>query len=82
MSGRRLTICSSHSLELTNGQTPGDRLGSFTCFSNMGKSVVNYLVFSRSLMKNITKFKVLSPNFDSKHAPITATFKSSLVKFG
>ena len=33
-------------------------------------------------MKNIIKFKVLPPNFDSKHAPITATFKSSFVKFG
>ena len=33
-------------------------------------------------MKNIINFKVLPPIFDSKHAPITATFKSSFVKFG
>ena len=33
-------------------------------------------------MKNFINFKVLPPNFDSKHAPITATFKSSFVKFG
>ena len=81
-SGRKLlTICSSHSLELANGQTPGDRLGNFTCFNNMGASVVDYPVLSRPLMKNIN-FKVLPLNFDSKHAPITATFKSSFVKFG
>ena len=82
-SGRKsLTICSSHSLELANGQTPGDRLGNVTCFNNMRASVVDYLVLSRPLMKNITNFKVLPPNFHSKHAPITATFKSSFVKFG
>ena len=43
---------------------------------------MDYLVLSRPLMKNIINFKVLPPNFDSKHAPITAAFKSSFVKFG
>ena len=82
-SGRKsLTICSSHSLELANGQTPGDRFGNFTCFNNMRASVVDYLVLSRPLLKNIVNFKVLPPNFHSKHTPITATFKSSFVKFG
>ena len=33
-------------------------------------------------MKNVIKFKVPPPNFNSKHATITATFKSSFVKFG
>ena len=77
-----LTIYSSHSFEIANGQTPGDRLVNFTCFNNMGASVVDYLVLSRSLTKNIIKFKVLPPSFDSKHAPVTATFISSFVKFG
>ena len=82
-SGRKLlTICSSHSLEFANGQAPGDRFRNFTYFINMGASVVDYLVLSRSLIKNIINFQVLPPNFDSKHAPITATFKSSFVKFG
>ena len=82
-SGRKLlTICSSYSLEIANGQTPGGRLGNFTCFNNREASVVDYLVLNRSIMKNVIKFKVLPPNFDSKHAPITTTFKSSFVKFG
>ena len=83
-SGRKLLIlCSSHSLEITNGQTTGDRHGSFTCFNNrVVASVVDYLVLGRSLLKNVIKFKVLPLNFNSKHAPITATFKSSFVKFG
>ena len=47
-SGKKfLTVCSRHSLELAHGQTPGDRLGNFTCFKNMGASVVDYLVLSR-----------------------------------
>ena len=50
--------------------------------NNRGSSVVNYLVWSRPLMKNAIQFKVLPSNFDSKHAPITATSKSSFVKFG
>ena len=32
-------------------------------------------------MKNVVNFKVLPINFNSEHAPITATFKSSFVKF-
>ena len=47
----------------------------------MEAGVMDYLVSSMPLMKNIINFKVLSPNFDSKHVPITATFKSSLVTF-
>ena len=77
-----LTICSSHRLQIANSQTPGDRLGNFTCFKNRGASFADYLVLSRSLMKNFIKLKVLPPNFDSNHAPITATFKNSFVKFG
>ena len=81
-SGRKLsTIYSSHSLEIANGQTPAGRLGNFICFINMGVSVVDYVVLSKSLMKNIIKFKVLPTNFDSKYTLITATFKSSFVKF-
>ena len=50
--------------------------------STIGRQVLDYLVLGMSLMKNIMKFKVLPPNFDSKHVPITATFNSSFVKFG
>ena len=82
-SGRKLsTVCSSHRLEIANGQIPGDKRGNFTCFNHRAESDADYLVLGRSLMKNIMKFKVLPANFDSKNAPITATFKSSFVKFG
>ena len=47
----------------------------------MGASVVDYLVLSGPLVKNIN-FKVLPSNFDSKHASMTAIFKSCFIKFG
>ena len=48
----------------------------------MGAIVVDYLVLSRPLMKNIN-FKVLPHQlWFQAYAPITATFKSSFVKFG
>ena len=49
-------------------------------FNSRGKSVVNYLVLNKSYVKNVTNFKVLPPNFNFEHAPITASFISSFVK--
>ena len=81
--GRKLlTICSSHGLEVANAQTFGDWPEDFFMIQSYGASVVDYLVLSRPFMKNNINFKVLPPNFDFKHATITATFKSSFVKFG
>ena len=76
--GRKLIkLCNNHSLRVANGQTPGDRVGNYTCFNNGGASVVDYLLTEILLHKNILDFKVLPPEFDSKHAPITTTFKIS-----
>ena len=67
-----IKLCNNHSLRVANGGTPGDRGGNYTCFNNGGASVVNYLLTEIPLHKNILDFKVLPPEFDSKHAPITA----------
>ena len=43
--GRKLIkLCNNHSLSVANGQTPGDRVGNYTCFNNGGASVVDYLL--------------------------------------
>ena len=74
--GRKLIkLCKNHSLRVANGQTPGDRVGNYTCFNNRGASVVESLLTEIPLHKNILDFKVLPPEFDSKHAPVTTTFK-------
>ena len=70
-----IKLCNNHSLSVANGQIPGDRVGNYTCFNNGGASVVDYLLTEIPLHKNILDFKVLSPEFDSKHPPITTTFK-------
>ena len=75
--GRKLIkLCNNYNLRVANGQTPGDRLGNYTCFNNGGASVVDYLLMEDSLNDNILNFIVLPPEFDSKHAPITTTFKT------
>ena len=47
--------------------TPGDRVENYTCFNNGGASVADYLLTEIPLQKNILDFKVLPPEFDSKH---------------
>ena len=75
-SGRKLVkICNNLNLSVANGDPPGDIIGNWTCFNNGGVSVVDYLLAESPLFKNILNFTVLSPEFDSKHAPITLTFK-------
>ena len=72
-----IKLCNNHSLRVANGQTPGDRVGNYSCFNNCGASVVDYLLTEIPLHKNVLDSKVLPPEFDSKHAPITTTFKIS-----
>ena len=49
-SGRKLlNICHNHNLNIANGQIPGDRLGNFTCFSNLGASVVDYFLANSNI---------------------------------
>ena len=49
-SGRKLlNICHNHNLNIANGQIPGDRLGNFTCFNNLGASVVDYFLANSNI---------------------------------
>jgi len=60
-----------------NGRFSGDRCGEFTCFSNDGTSVVDYMIASSMLFKYITDFKVLNID-ESDHFPICVVFLISL----
>ena len=46
------------------------------CFNKSGASVVDYVLAEISIYKNITQFKVLPPEYDSKHAPIIIIVKA------
>ena len=70
-----LKLCNNHNLKIANGQTPGDGVGNYTCFNQGGASVVDYLLAENSIHQKVENLKILPPEFDSKHAPITATFR-------
>ena len=36
-----IKVCNNRNLRITNGQTPRDRMGNFTCFNINGASVVD-----------------------------------------
>ena len=48
-----LKICHNHNLNIANGQIPGNRLGNFTCFNNIGANVVDYLLAGSNIWEKI-----------------------------
>ena len=70
-----MKLCNNHHLKIANGQTTGDREGSYTCFNRGAASVVDYLLVENSIHKKVENLKILLPEFNSKHTPITATFR-------
>ena len=56
------------------GKNPEDRVGNYTCFHQERASVVDYLLVENPIHKKVENLKILPPEFDSKHTPITATF--------
>ena len=36
-----IKLCNNHNLRIANGQTPGDKIGNFTCFNNSCARVVD-----------------------------------------
>ena len=54
--GRTLVnFCCSHDMHILNGRF-NDHEGNYTCFSSDGASVVDYIIASEELFKNITFF--------------------------
>ena len=69
--GRKLIkICTDNNMYILNGRTLGDLLGSPTCFSPKGKSVVDYFLCSQNIMPMIIKFHVDNLTVFSDHCPI------------
>jgi hypothetical protein len=76
--GRKLKqICQGFDLQIANGRAPGDRLGNYTCYTNKGSSVVDYVICDQSFLKNITKLNILPPEFGSVHTPLSIKIKCS-----
>ena len=71
-----MKLCNHCNLKIANGQSPGDRIRHFAWFNNSGASVVDYVLAETSIYENIIQFKVLPPEYDSKHAPIIIIVKA------
>ena len=49
-SGRTLLkLCNKHNLRIANGQTPGDRLGNYTCYNFQRANVVGHLLVEETI---------------------------------
>ena len=67
-------MCCVFDTHILNGRFPGDKDGQFTCISNDGASVVDYMIASSELFDHIINFKVLDRG-ESDHFPITCQMK-------
>ena len=75
-----LKICQNYTLRILNGRTLGDLEGNFTCKKYNGKSTVDYMLTSKSLMDNVGYFKIMTDSdlIDSElsdHYPLLASLK-------
>ena len=67
-----LNMCISSNLRIVNGRTGSDkRVGSFTCYTPRGCSVVDYFVVSQNLMESISDMSVHNLTEHSDHCPIS-----------
>ena len=71
-----LDTCRSLDRNIVNGRKTGDPFGKLTCFKWNGNSVVDYLITSSSVFKNISSFEVgeFLP-WLSDHCPLYFTAK-------
>ena len=69
---------------IANGRCGADRLiGDFTCTTSRGQSLVDYVLVSRCLLKQIEMFEVRDPNILSDHSLVSFSFRTeSAMQYG
>lgn len=74
-------LCISSRMRILNGRILGDSFGKFTCQKPTGASVVDYMVASDELLKDINYFHVhpFMPLFSDCHSKISVSIKSSVI---
>ncbi|XP_060562301.1 uncharacterized protein LOC132721934 [Ruditapes philippinarum] len=65
-----VNLCCLFDIHILNGRFEGDIDGNFTCFSNDGASLVDYMIASSNLFSYIRNFCVLDRD-DSDHFPLS-----------
>ena len=76
-----LSICQGSDIAITNGRTPGNSSGCFTCHTIKGKSVVDYLLASTHLMHAATGLSVEQLPPESDHLSTDALTRSAGSEF-
>ena len=73
-------LCISTRTRILNGRMLGDSFGKFTCQKSTGTSVVDYMIASEELMKDIIYFHVhqFQPLLSDCHSKISACIKASV----
>ncbi len=62
VSGKELVeLCKSANLRICNGRTVGDLCGDFTVIKDTGKSVVDYTIVGKNILRNIVHLKIEDP---------------------
>ncbi|MEW8547303.1 MAG: hypothetical protein AB2693_27665, partial [Candidatus Thiodiazotropha sp.] len=76
-----LDLCISGRLRILNGRSTGDSYGKFTCQKPTGASVVDYVILSEELIKEIIYFHVhpFKPMFSDCHSKISFNLKASYI---
>ena len=69
-----IQLCCIYDVHILNGRFPGDVDGEFTCFANEGLSVVDYILISSHLFKNVKDFWVINDD-RSDHFPIKCSLQ-------
>ena len=72
-------LCISTRMRILNGRTLGDSFGKFTCQKPTGASVVDYMIASEELLKDIIYFHVhpFLPIFSDCHSKISVCIKAN-----
>ena len=72
-----LSLCNEFGLCLCNGRSGNDKnLGSYTCITHNGASVVDYVLVSHEILSEVQDFEVLNLSDFSVHFPLIFTLRS------
>lgn len=76
-----LNFCIGNNLRILNGRMLGDSFGNFTCFNVHGQSVVDYVVASEEILRQVITFKVSSfnPMLSDTHCKLSFRVLASYV---
>lgn len=81
--GKQLNdLCISSGLRILNGRSLGDLFGKFTCQTPNGASVVDYVISSEELLKDVIYFHVhpFLPLFSDCRSKVSVTLKATFTR--